>query len=1056
MLTTNQEKTMDTLSARTKVGVQDCVLLEDYKSMQAFVDNLQKRFREDLIYTYIGPVLISVNPYRTLNIYNDRIVALYQNVGFYEVPPHIYAIANTAYRSIVTEFRDQCVLISGESGAGKTEATKKILHYIAASCPHTVKVDQVKKRLLQSNPILEAFGNAKTTRNDNSSRFGKYMDIQFSIKGHPVGGHILNYLLEKSRIVNQTTGERNFHIFYQLLASGDRKLLDHLRLHKDPNSYAILCKGQCISVNTIDDAAEFGEMRKAMEICEIKESDQMELFTVVAAVMHLGNMKFASERGGSADVMNKVPVEIVSQLLGCKEEKLLRGLLNRTIDVRGEKVVTPLTKEQAIHARDALAKGIYDRLFSWLVKRINDSLGAKEDEEVKPVMGLLDIYGFEVFLHNSFEQFCINYCNEKLQQLFITLTLKSEQDEYINEGIEWEPVQFFNNKIICDLIDAKPVGIMAILDEECLRPGDATDFTFLEKLADTFGTHPHFVCHATAEYQIRRTLKQDEFRILHYAGDVTYKLRGFMDKNNDLLFRNLKEVISESKNRVSSDCFPKEEICADNKKRPVTAGSQFRTSLAELMDILMSKQPCYVRCIKPNNNKRAYTFDERLVRHQVTYLGLLENVRLRRAGFAYRRPYEVFFRRYKCLSKETWPVFHGTARHGTQLLVKYLPMKEDDFRLGETKIFIRLPETLFAIEDVLQESRNRFASIIQCCFRAYYYRQKFLKMKWAAVIIAAHWRSYLARQELKRRKRAALCIRKFVKGFINRHNELCPENKAFIHHMRINYIRRLRDRLPTSFLDDAWPPTHPFMETTARLLQKMHRKNLIRKYCLQLKKDRKRMRQLEQKLIAHELFKGNKEGYENSIPEPFRTSRLSKSQEIMLNNVFIANVKQRKEAIRYVSQVLKYNRNGYGSRRRILVVTDKASYILSRYNYKLRDKIFHKNLKAITTSELSDDFFVLHTNSSERNNNRIYNKGDIILRSGHVIEAIVKIAVAAKKLRAVEIAREGSITHNMINGKQGLIEFIRGSKHHVTIGKAGELRVVAPTGYTSDREAIYI
>merc|ERR1739838_557180 len=289
----------------------------------------------------------------------------------------------------------------------------------------------------------------------------------------------------------------------------------------------------------------------------------------------------------------------------------------------------------------------------------------------------LDIYGFEIFTVNSFEQLCINYCNEKLQQLFIELTLKQEQDEYKAEGIEWEPVKYFDNKVICELIEQRHAGIIDILDEECLRPGDATDESFLSKLSNKMNRNDRFVTHELADNKTRKTMKYDEFRLQHYAGEVTYKVTGFLDKNNDLLFRNLKELMSESRNSIISELFTKQELT--RKKRPTTVGSQFRTSLSTLMQILMIKEPSYVRCIKPNDIKSPKSFNTVMVQHQVKYLGLMENLRVRRAGFAYRRQFESFYQRYKSLCKNTWPNHDGHVRHAVQLICDELNYKKSDY-----------------------------------------------------------------------------------------------------------------------------------------------------------------------------------------------------------------------------------------------------------------------------------------------------------------------------------------------------------------------------------------
>lgn len=368
------------------------------------------------------------------------------------------------------------------------------------------------------------------------------------------------------------------------------------------------------------------------------------------------------------------------QLLGCDARQLSDALVSRTIEARGDVVTTPLSKELAVYARDALAKAVYDRLFTWLVHRLNRSLQPPVSAR-GAVMGILDIYGFEVFDKNSFEQFCINFCNEKLQQVFVELTLKSEQDEYLREGIEWEPVQYFDNKVICELIEQRHRGVIALLDEECLRPGDPTDLSLLAKLNEHLGGHPHFISHARADKKTQKTMAREEFRLVHYAGDVTYRIDGFLEKNNDLLFRDLREAMARSANSVTSATFPLAEL--STKKRPETAVTQFKNSLNRLMDILMCKEPSYIRCIKPNDFQAAGVFNEEVVSHQVKYLGLMENLRVRRAGFAYRRPYEAFLGRYKSLCPATWPHYRGPAKQGVAELVRHLGYQQDDYRMGK-------------------------------------------------------------------------------------------------------------------------------------------------------------------------------------------------------------------------------------------------------------------------------------------------------------------------------------------------------------------------------------
>uniref|UniRef100_A0A4W5QBH5 Myosin IH n=1 Tax=Hucho hucho TaxID=62062 RepID=A0A4W5QBH5_9TELE len=422
------------LTARDRVGIQDFVLLDAHTSETAFLGNLKKRFSEDLIYTYIGTLLVSVNPYKELDIYSKKQMDIYMGVNFFELPPHIYALADNAYHTMMTEANNHFILISGESGAGKTEASKKILQYYAVSCPSTTLLDSVRDRMLVSNPVLEAFGNAKTLKNDNSSRFGKYMDIQFDIQGDAVGGHILSYLLEKSRVVHQNHGERNFHIFYQLVEGGEEDLLTRLHI-------LLLCVYVCVRGAAYTQLATILTLFLTLTLTCLHSLQH--LFGIIASVLHLGNVQFEADSKGYATLNKNTELRWVSTV----SLVILWTLCNDTI---------PFTVDHAIYARNALAKAIYGRTFTWLVNKINDSMENKEPSR-KTVIGLLDIYGFEVFYVNSFEQFCINYCNEKLQQLFIQLTLKSEQEEYEAEGIgekhrgiisvlvrthKWQPIHY--------------------------------------------------------------------------------------------------------------------------------------------------------------------------------------------------------------------------------------------------------------------------------------------------------------------------------------------------------------------------------------------------------------------------------------------------------------------------------------------------------------------------------------------------------------------------------------------------------------------------------------
>ncbi|XP_047226129.1 unconventional myosin-Ib isoform X2 [Girardinichthys multiradiatus] len=750
------------------IGVGDMVLLEPL-SEDSFLDNLKNRFDHNEIYTYIGSVVISLNPYRSLPIYTPDKVEEYRNRNFYELSPHIYALADEAYRSLRDQDKDQCILITGESGAGKTEASKLVMSYVAAVCGKGQEVNKVKEQLLQSNPVLEAFGNAKTVRNDNSSRFGKYMDIEFDFKGDPLGGVISNYLLEKSRVVKQPRGERNFHIFYQLLSGASDDTLKKLKLERDFSKYNYLSLDSA-TVSALDDAANFRTVRNAMQIVGFMEDEMQSVLELVAAVLKLGNIEFKPEsRCNGMDesrIKDKNDLKEMCELLGIEQSVLERAFSYRTVEAKMEKVSTTLNVAQAYYARDALAKNLYSRLFSWLVTRINESIKAQAKTRHK-VMGVLDIYGFEIFEENSFEQFIINYCNEKLQQIFIELTLREEQEEYVREGIEWTNIEYFNNAVICDLIENNQNGILAMLDEECLRPGTVTDETFLDKLNTICAQHQHFESRLSkkSKFLNDHSLPHNCFRIQHYAGKVLYRVEGFVDKNNDLLYRDLSQAMYKANHSLIKQLFPEGNPAKVNLKRPPTAGFQFKASVGTLMSNLQTKNPNYIRCIKPNDKKASHIFTESLVCHQVRYLGLMENVRVRRAGYAFRQTYEPCLERYKMLCKNTWPHWRGPARQGVEALMTDLQVPAEEFSYGRSKIFIRNPRTLFFLEEKRKQCLEDLASLIQKIYRGWKCRSHFLLLKKSQIVVASWYRRYAQQKKYQKIKHSTTVVQSYIRGW---------------------------------------------------------------------------------------------------------------------------------------------------------------------------------------------------------------------------------------------------------------------------------------------------
>ncbi|XP_068180711.1 myosin IEb [Antennarius striatus] len=739
-------------------GVDDMVLLSKINE-DAITDNLKKRYMDDYIFTYIGPVLISVNPFKQLPYFTDREVELYQGAAQYENPPHIYALADNMYRNMMIDSENQCVIISGESGAGKTVAAKFIMSYISKVSGGGDRVQHVKDIILQSNPLLEAFGNAKTVRNNNSSRFGKYFEIQFSRGGAPDGGKISNFLLEKSRVVSQNPGERSFHIYYQLLSGASEEQRENLGI-TTPDYYYYLNQSGTYTVEDMNDKKEFSDTMGAMSVVGLSLEDQDSVLQIVAGILHLGNISFREENN-YAVVESQDFLAFPSFLLGITQDGLCSKLTSRIMDSRWggktETISVTLNTEQACFSRDALSKALYTRLFDFLVDCINNAMEKKEEELN---IGVLDIYGFEIFQRNGFEQFCINFVNEKLQQIFIELTLKAEQEEYVQEGIQWTPIDYFNNKVVCDLIESKlnPPGLMSILDDVCATmhaKGEGADQTLLQKLQGQVGGHEHF------------SSWNRGFVIHHYAGQVSYDVDGFCERNRDVLFNDIIELMQSSEFPFIRALFP-ENLDAEKRGRPTTASSKIKKQANSLVHTLMKCTPHYIRCIKPNETKRPRDWEEKRVKHQVEYLGLRENIRVRRAGYAYRRVFNKFLQRYAILTKETWPQWRGDERQGVLHLLNSVNMDQDQFQLGKNKIFIKAPESLFLLEEMRDRKFNGYARTIQKAWRKHIAVRKYVKMREEASDVLLN----------KKERRKNSLNRNFVGDYIGMDNH--PEIRQFV------------------------------------------------------------------------------------------------------------------------------------------------------------------------------------------------------------------------------------------------------------------------------------
>ncbi|XP_040002287.1 myosin-9-like isoform X2 [Xiphias gladius] len=664
--------------------------------------NLKERYYSGLIYTYSGLFCVVVNPYKYLPIYTEDIVNMYKGKKRHEMPPHIYAITDNAYRSMMQDREDQSILCTGESGAGKTENTKKVIQYLAhVASSFKSKKDQgeLEKQLLQANPILEAFGNAKTVKNDNSSRFGKFIRINFDVNGYIVGANIETYLLEKSRAIRQAKEERSFHVFYYMLSGAGDKLRSELCL-EDYSKYRFLSNGN-ITIPGQQDKDMFTETMDAFQIMSIPEEERIGLLKVVSAVLQLGNMTFKKERhSDQASMPDDTAAQKVCHLLGINVTDFTRAILSPRIKVGRDYVQKAQTQEQAEFAVEALAKASYERMFRWLVLRINKALD-KTKRQGASFIGILDIAGFEIFELNSFEQLCINYTNEKLQQLFNHTMFILEQEEYQREGIEWSFIDFGLDLQPCiDLIEkpAGPPGILALLDEECWFP-KATDKSFVEKVVQEQGTHPKF--------QKPKKLKDDaDFCIMHYAGKVDYKADEWLMKNMDPLNECVATLLNQSTDKFTADLWrDMDRIVGLDKVAGMsdsmhgafktrkgmfrTVGQLYKEQLSNLMATLRNTNPNFVRCIIPNHEKKAGKLEPHLVLDQLRCNGVLEGIRICRQGFPNRIVFQEFRQRYEILTPNAIPKGFMDGKQACVLMIKALELDPNLYRIGQSKVFFR-------------------------------------------------------------------------------------------------------------------------------------------------------------------------------------------------------------------------------------------------------------------------------------------------------------------------------------------------------------------------------
>ncbi|XP_016768916.1 myosin heavy chain, muscle isoform X21 [Apis mellifera] len=729
-----------------------------YLNDASVLHNLKQRYYAKLIYTYSGLFCVAINPYKRFPVYTQRCAKLYRGKRRNEVPPHIFAISDGAYVNMLTNSENQSMLITGESGAGKTENTKKVIAYFATVGASTKKADDptqkkgsLEDQVVQTNPVLEAFGNAKTVRNDNSSRFGKFIRIHFGPSGKLAGADIETYLLEKARVISQQALERSYHIFYQMMSGSVPGLKDMCLLSNNIYDYVNVSQGK-ITIPNVDDGEECVLTDQAFDVLGFTQEEKNDIYKITAAVMHMGGMKFKQRgREEQAEADGTEEGERVAKLLGCDCADLYKNLLKPRIKVGNEFVTQGRNKDQVAYSVGAMSKAMFDRLFKWLVKKCNETLDTKQKRQ--HFIGVLDIAGFEIFDYNGFEQLCINFTNEKLQQFFNHHMFVLEQEEYKKEGIVWQFIDFGMDLAACIELIEKPMGILSILEEESMFP-KATDKTFEEKLNNNhLGKSPNYL----KPKPPKPGQQPAHFAIGHYAGNVPYNITGWLEKNKDPLNDTVVDQFKKSGNKLLVEIF------ADHPGQSGDAGggggkggrgkkgggfstvsSSYREQLNNLMTTLRATQPHFVRCIIPNEMKQPGVIDSHLVMHQLTCNGVLEGIRICRKGFPNRMVYPDFKLRYMILAPAAM-ANEPDPKKAAQKCFDEVGLDPDMYRIGHTKVFFRAG-VLGQMEEFRDERLSKIVSWMQAYIRGYLSRKDYKKLqeqRLALVVVQRNLRKYL-------------------------------------------------------------------------------------------------------------------------------------------------------------------------------------------------------------------------------------------------------------------------------------------------------------------------
>ncbi|XP_062535184.1 unconventional myosin-Ia [Armigeres subalbatus] len=1190
-----------------EIGSWDSVLLENL-SEDSFINNLHQRYKRDLIYTYIGTFLVALNPFKPLTIYTPDLVRKYANKSLFQLPPHLFALANSAHQFLLNYNEDQCIVMSGESGAGKTESSRMIVHFLtqlsemrrsrtptfslrgsnpnsrqttpkhcgiarvgssfesgtgssrpdsimkyntsrkcshektvefdlishhkssenlalmmggggvgvmgstpkclkhsnqsisrsteandfptkstlksafaassSSSCPkhncgsagsshldlhrmcgyspslqkrcnlsrcchqsstrsihkssssialtydhnsslmspsihrrqilksitkevylRDLELARMRERLAHAELFLEALGNAFTVKNANSSRFGKFFDIEFDYKGDPIGGHLTLYMLEKNRVTSRSSGERNFHIFYQLLSGADIHLLKSLKLQRNIDRYDLLK----YSFTNEEDRTNFAFTKRSLEVIGFNQEEIFSIFTILAVVLKLGNLVFISttniDGSEGCEISNEYELDDIAQLLQL-DSHLLFHCLTR-VGESWEQIETDGSEIDAAYAakiRFALCRTLYGRLFTLVAARINELLKLKQHGTLSAIrgrtIGLLDFYGFEVLEKNSFEQFAINYCNERLQQHYVKNVLKYQQDLYVAEGIEWVKIDFFDNQAICELIDKPCFGILHLLDE----PQITNDGMLLTRLHQCCAGHTNFLARDS-------TLPANCFQIRHFEGPVLYNSLGFIEKNLDLLPKHISACLYQNcELPIVASLFPEGNPKRHSTgRKPTSLSTNLRTSLQTLLKQLEQRYNHYIFCIKPNELKQPKMLELGLIQHQVRYMCLIPLINLWRNGHYFNMLHSRFVQRYKLLCQYTWPHFSGSTIDGVALIIRSVPLPGAEFTIGRKKVFIRSPRTVYELDEFRKVRLNELAVLIQKTYRSYTKRKHFLALRRSQTIIAMHWKSWKEREKVRitEFKKQAHWAVQVIGRFL-----ILIKTREFL----VTLLLRLPHDNMSPICHD-WPTAPTFLTETSQLLRNIFHRWRCYKYRKSF--DQPARNRMREKVTASIIFKDRKISYPRTVAHPFHGDYIRLRQNIQWKRV---SCEHNDQYVVFADIINKIARSSGKFIPILMVISTNSMLLLDQKTMQIKYRIPASEIYRMSLSPYFDDIAVIHiradnysSNMSDRSESPTgclfqseigKKKGDFVFQTAHSIEIVTKLFLVIQNATA--------------------------------------------------------